>query len=64
MNTNYKDGYDILITNLNNENYLASEILAKEFLTFNPKDITALKVLIYININTFNFEKAISLVDF
>jgi len=58
------NSYNFLINNLNNKNYAAAEILAEEFLSINSKDITALQVLIYININTFNFSKAISLVNF
>ena len=64
MSTKSSDSYNFLITNLKNKNYVVAGTLAEEFLSLNPKDITALKVLIYININTFNFSKAISLVDF
>jgi SAM-dependent methyltransferase len=64
MRSKSRDNYNFLINNLNNKNYAAAEILAEEFLSINSKDITALQVLIYININTFNFSKAISLVNF
>jgi tetratricopeptide (TPR) repeat protein len=64
MRSKSRDNYNFLINNLNNKNYAAAEILAEEFLLINSKDITALQVLIYININTFNFSKAISLVNF
>jgi hypothetical protein len=55
MRSKSRDNYNFLINNLNNKNYAAAEILAEEFLSINSKDITALQVLIYININTFNF---------
>ena len=64
MRSKSRDNYNFLINNLNNKNYAAAEILAEEFLSINSKDITALQVLIYININTFKFSKAISLVNF
>ena len=64
MRSKSRDSYNFLINNLNNKNYVVAEILAEEFLSLNSEDITALQVLIYININTFNFSKAISLVNF
>ena len=64
MRSKSRYSYNFLINYLNNKNYAVAEILAEEFLSINSKDITALQVLIYININTFNFSKAISLVNF
>jgi SAM-dependent methyltransferase len=64
MRSKSRDSYNYLINNLNNKNYAVAEILAEELLSLDPKDISALQVLIYININTFNFSKAISLVNF
>ena len=55
--------YGNLIESLNNGNFAISEKIAHQILATNTRDITALKVLIYINIQRSKFDKAISMVE-